>query len=243
MESPTAKGFLLGIGLMALLVIAFLAGGYFRDTKNSTPETKNIVKINEEKQIASPEQIIQKEPVTTPTAAQDSRQLISSQTKYTQDYIVKTFLPEQWNTEAPTTTVAYNNPQKGIEIVLPFNPLWGTKNYKAAPYETTKDGIDFGFMEICGEGAGCLARQYSLSFSPAKSLSDEMKPTAPTMTVKSFKVGTVMVVQADEEPGLCSATFLTVIGKKFNYSFSGPCGLSSADVEKLKTVIATIKFI
>ncbi len=238
MESSTTKGFLLGAGLIVLLVLAFIAGGYFYNpnekAKNEPQQPAAITKTTP----ASPAAQAQ-----TPVQPDDKRQLISSATEYEQQYILDTFLGK-FNTSPATTNFTYTNAQKGIELVLPWNPLWGTSAHKIAQYETTKNGINFGFIEVCGEGAGCLWREFNLAFLPAKSLAEEKKARASadmlTEEVLSINGFTVLYTGYD---GMCPGTAMTVIGKKYNYEFGSACGLSDEQITKLKKIIATIKFI
>lgn len=235
MGSSTTKGFLLGAGLVVLLVLAFIAGGYFYNP-TQTPVTQK------------PADAITNTPSATP-ASSDKRQFISTLTNYTQEHIVKTFLSEEWNTDASTATAIFSSKEQGIEIVLPWNQAWGTKNYQVEPYEITEiankiTGVYFGHAGVCGEGAGCLYRAYRLNFTPAKTLNEEVKQyEGTTTTTKTFTVGKFSVIEAYDEPGLCSTVTLTVIGKKSNYTFTGPCRLSDENITELKKIIATIKFI
>ena len=241
MDSSTKKGFLLGIGLMALLFMAFLAGGYFQGNKNENVGAKQGVQVAPSTSTAIPKDTN----ATSAPAASDSRQLISSQTEYEQKVILDTFLGK-FNTSPATTTFIYNNIQKGIEVLLPWNPLWGTKDHKIAQYEMVKNSseIRFGFMDVCGEGAGCLWRQFSLTFLPAKTLAEEKKDRISTDTVAQevLNINGMTVLNVADE-GLCAAHTLTVIGKKYNYDFSSACGLSEEGLAQLKKIIATMKFV
>lgn len=238
MQSSGLKGFLLGIGFVALLILAFVAGGkwFVRDNeqKEMQKPVAKTVATSEKAETPSTQ-------ITPPVAPNDNRQLISSQDFYNKQAEVVDKFVGKMNTSPATTTILYSDTSEGLEIQLPFNPLWGTDKYKFAPYEDIMNGIVFGYVDACPEGAGCLARQYSLDFEPAKSAADVIRDESKTGTKSiTYKVGSFTVVQSDDEPGLCSRTFLTVIGKKMNYRLMGPCGL---DIAAAKKIIATMKLI
>lgn len=239
------KGFLLGAGLVALLVLAFVAGGHFSSLNKEVKGTPQQVTTTP-KNTESENKSVSATPTTPPLAQpEDKRQLILASTEYDQEYIMNTFLGK-FNTSPATTTFTYSNAQKGIEVILPWNPLWGTSAHKIAQYETPKNqnGIDFGFMDVCGEGAGCLGRELELRFIPAKSLAEEKKAraSADMMTEEVLKINGFTVLYTGYD-GMCPGTAMTVIGKKYNYEFGSACGLPDDRVAQIKKIIATIKFI
>jgi len=130
-----------------------------------------------------------------------------------------------------TAWTTYANPQKGLEIKIPYNPDWGSPRYKLNLYDETGnkllyDGIFFG-------GEGCIwTASIWIEFQPAESktallkrLEKEKASLGPdySFEIKTFKIDDKEVVQYTKGE-LCGGGEVIVIGRKYNYSFQNYCG-------------------
>lgn len=156
---------------------------------------------------------------------------------------------EEFNNDAPSTTVNYKSEEFGISIDVPYNPKWGSDRFKINPYDiyNSNDGyfISFGSMDVF-EACG-WTRHYNLSFLPAINSDDviskiksdhnypAMYPVLPTVK----DINGLEVVEY-EVSGFCSYPTLEVIGKKFNYLFSPTC---DGNISFFEDIVQSIKLI
>ncbi|GEM_PF-5157529 len=130
---------------------------------------------------------------------------------------------ETFNTDAATTTVRYTNAEKGIAVDIPYNPDWGSANYKIEPYEEDGDYVYFGPMSQF-EGGGWSRPYWLLGFVESKSADDlitEIKSSPDTLAggePEKIDVNGLEVVQY-QEMGLGTHYMMEVVGEKANYRF------------------------
>src|SRR3989338_8491457 len=67
-----------------------------------------------------------------------------------------------------TAWATYRNPEKGLEIYIPYNPEWGAPEYRLNPYDESPDGLSFGRINVRGEGCGAWTVTRSIRFLPAE---------------------------------------------------------------------------
>ncbi len=132
------------------------------------------------------------------------------------------------NYDVPTTEVLYENKETGISIMVPFNPAWGSKEYRLHPYEEI-DGeygktIMFGPI-FEGEGGG-FGRSLWLRPEQKQSLDSivagYMEPYGSAV-IKTIDGRQVVEVIAKES---CEAGyhFIIIPGENFNYHLGARCG-------------------
>ncbi len=137
------------------------------------------------------------------------------------------------NGEPPVSTTLYENTDKGLRVSLPYNPAWGTAQYRINPYDESTQAVVFGPLSGCEGGAVC--REQRIRFVPAqtadKLLADLRKKREHDLATigsseltdpRRKKIGSQTVVEYTVN-GLCAYPTVVVIGKKFNYEFS-MCG-------------------
>lgn len=144
-----------------------------------------------------------------------------------------------------TEWVAYSNPEKGLEVSIPFNPTWGAPKYQLKAYGEDEKGIVFGNINLRGEGCGAwVAGTQRLDFIPTESkeavlerLQKESDALEFGYAIKSLTVGDKDVVEYTKD-GMCGGGGTIVIGKKYNYELSTTCGPNTRE-----DLIKTMKFV
>jgi len=130
---------------------------------------------------------------------------------------------EEFNTEAATTTVNYTDQARGISVNIPYNPDWGSANYKIEPYEVDGDYVYFGPMTQF-EGGGWSRPYWLLGFVPPKSadqLITEINDSPDTLAggqPEKIDINGLEVVKY-QEMGLGTHYMMEVAGDKYNYRF------------------------
>ncbi len=153
---------------------------------------------------------------------------------------------EEFNQDQPSTTVWYTSREKGIEFDVPYNPNWGSTNFRLGPYWEYDNQIAFGAMtafERCSwirtytlhirlaHDADTVIRDILASDPP------ELIPVAPT----TLEINGLTVVKYATS-GLCSYPAFQVIGKKYNYEFAPVCSTNiETDFEYLEKIVKTVK--
>lgn len=153
--------------------------------------------------------------------------------------------------------VEFRDSDIGLVMKVPYNPAWGNRLYRVAPYdiqhfpdsdpEGRKELVQFGTSFVF-EGGG-WARAYSLLAGPQRSIEDEKAyiqdandgflGDKPIETVEVN--GKTALVYYTE--GLCSDVNVTVIGQWLNYTLTPTCGDSDEIREELLNVVGTMEFI
>lgn len=132
------------------------------------------------------------------------------------------------NHDAPTAEVLYEDKEAGISIMVPFNPAWGSKEYRLNPYEELKTeyGTTVMFGPIFeGEGGG-FGRSLWLRPEPKQSLASIAAGyTEPWGSAEIKTIDGRRVVEAIAKES-CSAGyhFIVIPGEKYNYHLGGSCG-------------------
>lgn len=156
---------------------------------------------------------------------------------------------EDFNTEAATLTANYVNKAKGISVALPYNPDWGSANYKIEPYEEVGDYVYFGPMSQF-EGGGWARPYWVLGFVPAQSADDlinQIMTSPETLSggqPEKVTINGLQVVKY-EEMGLGTHYMMEVIGEKSNYRFvaSSFGDDPAAAWRNLENIVKTVKLI
>jgi hypothetical protein len=156
---------------------------------------------------------------------------------------------EDFNTEAATITANYSNKDKGISVDLPYNPNWGSANYKIEPYEVAGDYVYFGPMSQF-EGGGWARPYWVLGFVPAQSADDlinQIMTSSETLAggqPEKIVINGLEVVKY-EEMGLGTHYMMEVIGDKSNYRFvaSSFGDDPAAAWRNLENIVKTVKLI
>jgi hypothetical protein len=132
------------------------------------------------------------------------------------------------NYDAPTTEVLYEDKEAGVSIMIPFNPAWGSKDYRLHPYEELKGeyGTTVMFGPIFeGEGGG-FGRRLWLRPEQKQSLDSivagytEPYGEAEIKTIDGRQVAEVVAKES------CNAGyhFIVIPGQTYNWHLSGGCG-------------------
>lgn len=157
---------------------------------------------------------------------------------------------EDFNMDPPSTTKSYENPTRGISVDLPYNPNWGSKNYRLMPYEEEGEYVWFGPMGQF-EGGGWARPFWMLRFTEAKPAAEVAAELSggdgygpggvegEIVDINGFEV-----VQY-QEIGLGEYYVMEVVGSKYNYRFTGASfGDSNVDVwSELNKIINSIELI
>lgn len=160
------------------------------------------------------------------------------------------------NTDPATTEVEYRNAEIGLAFQVPYNPDWGNRAYRVAPYveRQTPDadgvlrtGVQFG-PSFPFEGGG-WARGLLLTAEDAVSAEDAITRIRDLhgdflqdREIETVEIDgkTVVVYYAG---GLCEYVSLTVIGEKANYNLWPICGDSADARNELVEIVRTMEFI
>ncbi len=159
-------------------------------------------------------------------------------------------------TAAPTATAPYKSEKYGVEMMLPFNPKWGTREYRVPPYYEipNEPAVYFGLL---GHGEGCgLLRPWELRFLPPRSAEEAaasigkmliegsaMKEPPSELAPQITTIGDHTVVEY-VDVGLCSYPSIEVMGPKYNYKIaycSGGEGRGK-ELEPLRAIVGTMEF-
>lgn len=130
---------------------------------------------------------------------------------------------QEFNVDSPSTTVDYVDQERGIAFAVPYNPDWGSQDYRIEPYEEESDYLFFGPMTRF-EGGGWARPFWMLGFTEAKSADDliaEIKNSPDTMAAsepEKVDVNGLEVVRY-VEMGLGEHYMMEVIGYDYNYRF------------------------
>lgn len=160
------------------------------------------------------------------------------------------------NSDLPTETVEYRNTEVGITFSVPYNPAWGNAKYKIRPFDEHRDArgnVDSVWFGPSGpfEGGGWV-RWMFLSVRPASSTQDVIAALKAEAQRNGFidenRIQTEDLGEGRQgvvyySDGLCDLVSVVVIGKKFNYELSVPCGAENLVRESLLSVARTIRFI
>lgn len=166
------------------------------------------------------------------------------------------------NLEAPTVQVPYENKALGISMLIPFNPAWGSKEYRLHPYEELSAVADAGtdggsplnlmFGPIFeGEGGG-FGRGIWFRLEQKQSAADVAagyKAPYGSAVIKTIDGREIVEVIAKES---CPAGFhfIVIPGETHNYHLSARCGggfrdangqMIPFDFEYLETVLKGIE--
>jgi len=153
----------------------------------------------------------------------------------------------KWNFDVANTFFTYIDNDKGFYFLIPYNDKWGNTEIKLKPSEQTADGkIYFGNAYGGCEGGCAIGRDMYMYVDKYKSAQDiiaELKgseyyeymfPTKPTI----LKFNSLEAVKY-EMGELKADKYIIVVGKKFNYVFSGV----EAPFEDLEQAAKTLKLI
>ena len=130
--------------------------------------------------------------------------------------------------------VIYSDPDRGLEMSIPFNSEWGADQYQLNPYDFDGERILFGNIFEAGAGCGSwVSGSQSLKFLDAKTLKEtladlELESNAMGFkySIRTFKVGDKDVVEYIKD-GVCAGGGTIIIGRKFNYELSKTCSANS----------------
>lgn len=144
-----------------------------------------------------------------------------------------------------TDWVTYKNPEKGLEVSIPYNPNWGSPTYQLNPYDEYNNRLSFGTINIRGEGCGAwIPGTQRLDFIPAETkektlarLQKESDTLKFGYSIKSFTIDGKDVVEYNKD-GLCGGGGTIIIGKKYNYELSTVCYANTRE-----DIIKSMKFI
>jgi hypothetical protein len=148
-------------------------------------------------------------------------------------------LRQDFNTDNPTSEVAYENTGKGISFKIPYNPSWGNKDCKVEPYVEYPQAGGYPFVEF-GRPRAWATSEYHLTFLPqatAQNVIDKAKADV------EIKTNPKKMTISGNEVVVYSATY-EIIGKKFNYSFSYIYLGSQPEkskIDELEKIVATAK--
>jgi hypothetical protein len=168
----------------------------------------------------------------------------------------------KFNTEPATTSNTYMG--YGISLQVPYNPAWGTTDYRIEPYSsydyTGGKILEFGAMRPF---EGCsLVRAYSLRFLPPRSANEVIEDMGVVMKTEvvdgvsrqysltsdgdflpvpptTVKINNLTVVKY-KVSGMCGYPTLEVIGNKFNYELRPLC---NGNFEEIEDIIRTAKLV
>jgi hypothetical protein len=156
---------------------------------------------------------------------------------------------ETFSTAAPTTTVRYESQKYGVAFDVPYNPDWGSEQYRIAPFDevSTSDTLVFGPVKT-GEGCG-WGRAYLLSFQPQRSAKEAIEAGNNSQVSAMYSVEpteetiSAFTVIKSEVVGLCSMPAFEVIGTAdYNYSLQINCGEETEkDFNFLESIVKTFE--
>jgi len=187
---------------------------------------------------------------TTPT--EEPRILLTMDT-------VSAILPEEpsvWNKDLGERKISYINTDRGISLLLPYEPQWGNRKYAVTPYEWAQDaeGIDFGPLhQFCNEDATCeWLHDGTLLFLPQRSAEEAIaagesaEEAGSIITMKRLRLGSHDVVQGTLRSDSATDTtdvfiWYEVIGKRYNYVFHGRTATMTALLEHVMQTIVFLK--
>lgn len=162
------------------------------------------------------------------TETEDIRILLtpSNVSKYSNTYN-ENYFGENFNFDPPTTSVTYENPEKGIRVELPYNPVWGSNNYRIRPYDVCIEECSFYhntvlFGPIGRSEGGWTRHKYLLRFEAPKTaeklLSDTFGSGIILPPYKTTINGLDVIKSADR--GLMESFRIMIIGKNYDYHFA-----------------------
>lgn len=157
-------------------------------------------------------------------------------------------LQEILNNNPATLQVTYTNRERGLTFKIPYNPLWGSENYRINPYDEIALGneefLEFGSIGVA-EGGG-WGRTYFLKFLPVQNFSQVVEvieknnqPEFITVQPTQININGLTVVEY-EITGLCEFPTLIILGEKYNYELRKPCNGEFAELEEIVKTITLI---
>jgi hypothetical protein len=157
------------------------------------------------------------------------------------------------NADPPTTWVEYINEQNGISVSFPFNPNWGTSEYRIPPYEISSNGwVQFGPL-FNMEGGG-VDRVYSFYKLPQKQtaaqiaqhLEEQYSDSNPPVKSVIKKIDHIDIVLFSSGE-FCDSLDLYIVGKRDNYQISSRCdfgfGRGTSTQKYYEDIVRSIKFL
>lgn len=230
---------------LALISVLVLAGcSLLTNTNQNINSTENQnVNINENKNINASKNLNTNQPtddrilLTPDNLEQYCNPLTDMEPCYT----------EIFNTDPATTTVTYTNQEKEISVDLPYNPDWGSDNYRINPYDEEDDRVNFGPINL-GEGGGWGRWWWALSFQPAETADQVIAGLDKDSFLflaepEKDKVNNLEIVKY-AEIGLTSYHYIIVIGEKYNYEFISTGHLDTGSTEDeladLESIVKTV---
>jgi hypothetical protein len=228
--------------VVALVVVALVSGGgVYLWQQNEIKQLQN----NQPRQIGNINN--QVAPTINPNA--DTRALLTTSNAYSENTakmggMSDKACDEDFNHEPANTNVAYKNIDKGLELSIPYNKNWGSKNYRINPYDEEKNGISFGEFTI-GEGCSWL-RNYQLSFETSKSKEIVKKDilasgVVASNSIKEYSLQNMPVFMwAQEGPGCWTGAEFIGVKANYKFSFNGNCD-ESKDLKTLEMLASLMK--
>ena len=205
-------------------------------------------------EIANPDsglvvQLVNSIKILNETTNQDTRTLLTTGNAYNENTVKMGGMAgkacdEEFNHELANTNVTYKNIDKGLELSIPYNKNWGSKNYKINPYDEEKTGISFGEFTI-GEGCSWL-RNYYLSFETIKSkelVKKEILANDVTAAnnIKEYSLKNMPVFMWTQEgPGCWTGAEFIGIKANYKFSFNGSCD-EGKDLKTMETLASLMK--
>ncbi len=145
--------------------------------------------------------------------------------------------------------VTYRSEEYGIELQLPYNPLWGGDTYILNPYDQKDKKILYGNILVTGEGCASWvdanewmeilpkeSKEQILSRLEALDVPSPEKLHAGLKITESVIGGKEVITYKWQ--ALCGGGQTIVLGEKYNYGFSTICSAGGDD-----DTIKSIKFI
>lgn len=159
------------------------------------------------------------------------------------------FFNRSSDSESPEKRVTYRSQEYGIELQLPYNPLWGVDTYILNPYDQKDKKILYGDILVTGEGcASWVDATRWMEVLPKESKEDILSrlEALDVPSPEKFHAGleiTESIIGGREVisyswQALCGGGQTIVLGQKYNYGFSSVC---SGDEDK--EIIRSIQFI
>ncbi|MFO0704773.1 MAG: hypothetical protein U0517_02225 [Candidatus Andersenbacteria bacterium] len=160
----------------------------------------------------------------------------------------------QFVNSAATTSVTYTNATHGFSVALPYNPDWGTEQYRLAPFDELRKPIDDGTGKVkattqygpMGVGEGCgWYRGLSVSVREARDLEQikaDLQNYPPSLAPREHALGKLKTVEYDVG-ALCGAPTIEVLGDTYNLVFAQLCGTDEVekDIVKLRETVKTVE--
>ena len=190
----------------------------------------------------------------TSLLATDDRILLTPETiaQYQKDENGAPICDAGFVTDPATTTARYEDPVGRFEIELPFNPDWGTADYRIASFDELSRPIDdgtgdvkssaqFGFM-AAGEGCGWYRSNFisvreQRSFAEIQDWATNESGGVPNLLPRKTTVGDLEVAEYNLG-ALCGSPTVEVIGDDFNVVIQQICGHD--EIEKDQTALRKI---